>query len=324
MKDALLLAPNFMGYDKCIENALMERYNVKRVNNEFFLPDMQARFDGIPFINRQIRKLKHSAKRDMEKIAEDYTEKYLELVSLEEKKYDLVICINGHYLSDDFYKQLRNRNKDAPFVLFLWDDISNILRSDHLLFFDRVFSYNIEDCKNRGLRYLPMFTQKVDIAESIDYSMRKYDIAVVGTAHQSRLRFIERLYRLYKESFQFFIYFYHPNNKVDFFGHDKPMDYSEYMEVLRNSRTVIDFPSENQTGPTTRFFDAMLTGTKVVTTNEHIRQYPFFNDNVCVIDKQSPVITDDFVNLKYNDLNNKYLYYPEEWLDCLIGDKQDL
>ena len=94
---------------------------------------------------------------------------------------------------------------------------------------------------------------------------------------------------------------YHPTDNIDFFGHNKILEYREYLDVLRNARVLLELPAKTQDGPTTRFSDGLLTMTKIITTNEKIKDYPFYNSNVLVINEHDPRVDEEFVSSRYRD-----------------------
>lgn len=316
MENALVLAPEFMNYDQAIVKAWSETYDVTLINNEKYLYTI---LNGIQksffkqlgmFLNRKLGR----KDRYYDMLQTKYYGEYLQ--ELGNKNYQKIICINGHCMPDKFYETLRKRNPDAKMILYLWDDISNLLKHTHFSYFDQVYSYNLDDCKEYSLQYMPMMTQNKWMGHG---SVDKYDIAIIGTAHPDRLEEARKIYQKYREKYRFYIYFYHPDKTIDFFGHRTPLSYEEYVNILRQSSAVLDLPFREQKGLTTRPFDALLTETKVITSNANIRRYPVYSGNIMIIDWDDPEIPETFIRQSYQQ-NDRRVLNAEEWLKEIFKD----
>ena len=200
--------------------------------------------------------------------------------------------------------------------LYLWDDAKILRKNTHFKYFDEVMSFNMDECKKYGFKYMPMFTQHEWIGHA---KQNKYDLALIGTAHPDRIKLAKEIYEKYKEKYKMFIYFYHPDFKPDFFGHTESLKYEEYLKILQESHAVLDLPLYKQVGLTTRPFDALLTDTKVITTNKYITEYPVYSENISVIDRENPVIDDAFMTDSYVK-NDKHAISVREWLDNILKD----
>ena len=202
-------------------------------------------------------------------------------------------------------------------MLYLWDDFAILSKTTHFTFFDDIFSYNIIDCRKHGFKYMPVFVQET----GIDYSKyeKEYDIAIIGSAHEERVRFAKRLYKKYKDKYSFKIYFlWKEGKKNDFFCEKEKLSYEEYMILLAKSRVVVDFPLKKQKGPTTRVFEAKTTHTKVLTTLKKIKLYDIYDNNIIVVWKGLPLVPDWFLSNEFSNENNIGVYTINRWLKTLI------
>lgn len=310
----LIMMPSFMGYDESLLKELRKYYEVDFVDNEAVGRKINKDIENSVFL-RIIRKL--LKKRTLKELfLESLIRKHENiLTAVTIHDYDVVICINGHFVSNRFYKKIRNNNPNAQMILYFWDDLNNILKLKHMRYFKNIYSYNIDDCLKYNMKYLPMYVQNDEY--NCNPIKKEYDIAIIGTAHPNRLKIAEEIYTKYKEKFNIFVYMYHPTSKIGFFGHNKPLSYNEYMNVLLKSRAVVDLPSKEQKGPTTRFFDAVLTKTKVITVNENITKYPIYSDNILIIDEKELNISEVFIEGEYIDTDHK-VYNPNKWINSIV------
>jgi hypothetical protein len=104
--------------------------------------------------------------------------------------------------------------------------------------------------------------------------------------------------------------------------HYKPINYNEYMEIIDKSKAIIDTEAPKQTGLTMRTFEVLGKEKKLIMTNINIMEYDFYNAaNILVIDRNNPVIDDDFLNKTYKPLspNLYYKYSIDGWLEDIFA-----
>ena len=310
MKRMLLLMPFFMGYEKILADQFSNGYDVTLVNSDEFDKEIIADYFQCSKLHWGARHvLKNLEIREQEEAASKTDAKVLEKISQEDNAYDIVFCINGGYLSKSVFTQIKAKNPDAQYILYLWDDVDNLFSSTHTELFDKVFAYNIQDCEKHSWTYQPMFVQ----SGFIGHKENEYDIAFIGSAHSDRMKIAKLLHDKYAEKYRLFIYLYDPNDSKQEFCHNVPLSYTEYLEVLSKSKAVIDLPADVQKGPTTRLFDSLQTETKVITTNKNLSMYPVFSNNVHIVDREKWEIDDDFMNRDYEKTEYKALT-PDKWI----------
>ena len=193
---ALLIAPVFFGYEKVIYSALEERgFAVDFMDSEQLKPEYWQCWnkDFIHKVRRHV--LPNQREKDRKRADIIFTEKYLECylkeMDLDKNAYSLVIVVKGDVIQDAVYEIIRKNNPKARFILYLWDDVDPLHRKDYFHYFDKIFSYNIQDCERFGWTYLPVFIQKVcgvDLKQK-----REYDIAIIGSAHKERIKTAKKI-----------------------------------------------------------------------------------------------------------------------------------
>ena len=322
MKKALVIAPVFFDYEKVICAELENRgFQVDFVDQDGMKKEYWECWNMSFFSKVKRHLIPGQRERDRIKAAGIFTEKYLDRwtgqIDTGENAYSLILTVKGDFVPDRFYEILREKNKSAEMILYLWDDIGILNKTCFFKYFDRIISYNVEDCEKMGWKYLPIFVQKTK-ANPVPYSERKYDIAMIGTGHIERIRMMRRIYRKYKDRYSFYIYFVkRPDVDIDFFTYEKKLCFDEYMEILSESRAVVDIPLGVQDGPTTRVFDALLTKTKVLTTNSNVKKYPVYGKNISVLDEKNPVIEERFISEEYTD-EGKTILSISEWFEAIL------
>lgn len=201
-------------------------------------------------------------------------------------KYDKVFFITTHIFSIDNLKYLRNSQKNAEFISYHWDAISQYDYLGTVEFFEKVFSFDIVDCKKYGFIYLPLFAS--GIYDNIEQKEHDIDIYTVGLVARPQRNILVQQFKDYCIS-----------NDISFYFHLKmtPTAYMKILmkgvipkdvsfstletEVMRDivtrSRAVLDVPNHEQSGLTMRVIENICIGKKIVTTNVHIVNEPFYN-----------------------------------------------
>lgn len=255
-------------------------------------------------------------------------------------KYDWLIVINPALFENCFLEELISKVNFKNKVAYLWDSISTFPNvNEQFYLFDRIFSFDLADCNsNENLTFLPLFYSD-NFESCLVNSSAKYDFSFVGFAHTQRYKFIEKIkkmadengysycFKLYLPSYVHYLYGKYikrnfPNaNKNDFIF--KPMNQSEIAKIMNDSKIVIDMELKNQNGLTMRTVETLGMKKKLITTNPHIKQYDFYNENnVLVVERENPNISKNFVETKYcevsKDIYKKYSLYS--WLMVILGD----
>ncbi|WP_287047537.1 hypothetical protein [Treponema sp.] len=317
MKRILFLAPSFFNYENVITECLALNNSVDFVDNQKHWNEYRVEWNkslGRKILRKLLPPLKTNDREHLEK---KFEEKYRRCYKKERDSYDVVFCIKGDCFPNGCYEELKMQNPKALFVLYQWDDIELLNKRNHFKYFSHIYSYNITDCKKYGYKYLPMFYQNENF--NSDYKIREYDIAMIGTDHKERVKLVKKIYKKYNKKYKLFIYFVTKSNDTSFFRHQEPLSFSEYMNVLANSKVVLDIPHFKQTGPTTRVFDACVTKTKVISINKNLKKYPWYSSNIKFMNRRCPVISDTFINEPYNE-NDFVPLSLNRWINTIIGE----
>lgn len=297
MDRLLLLMPRFMDYEKSLKENLNRKYEVCWLDSDEFDREILDKFYKCNKIRWGIRHLfRKCFNYDLEKAEAFFLENELGKICLEKNYFSVVFCINGPYFSDEFYKKVRMLNPNARYIYYAWDDVSNLIKKNHIRYFDEVYSYNIIECKKNKWNYLPVFVQESGVGHSKE---DKYDIVFIGSLNDDRRKIADDLYEKYSSSYRLFIYLYDKKNVGGRFCHNSPLTNKQYISIMRESKAILDVPQICQKGPTTRAFDALLTETKVITVNKYMKYYPVYSDNMIIVDRDNINIPDNFMAKEY-------------------------
>ena len=242
---------------------------------------------------------------------------------IEKNTYNFVLLIGGmtFAFTTKMMEEIKKTQSHAKFIMYQWD-------SEKLLpyctkmhpYFDVLYTFDRVDFENHTkYKFLPMFYNSV--YEKIGQMPRPhytYDCMYVGTAHPKKYHDINIMANKLKSVMpKQFIYHYMPSGlkyvyqtitdplfkeaKWKEFKHEK-LTSNEMMDVLSHSKCVLDSPQEGQTGLTVRSIECLGAKRKLITMNEDIKNYDFYNENNILIYKDDLDLNCDFFKTDYQDV----------------------
>jgi hypothetical protein len=321
-KNVLLIAPRFFGYETEIQKVLEQRgANVDwLVDRPFDKPWQIAATRLCPGL--------------VLPLATQYTRNILG--TLEATHYDLIFAVNTVTLTPEIMRILRSSYPTAKAVLYMWDSMENRRHVEDILpYFDQAFSFDPHSTRDYGMTFRPLFF--LDDYRQTSMPEVAYDLSFIGTIHADRYAIINQLKATLPPNINCFWYLYlqaewvywafrvlKPSmryaKKSEF--RFRPLEKKAVRKVFSQTLAVVDIEHPNQRGLTMRTFEALGAGKKLITTNRNILEYDFYNENnICVIDRNTPRIPDEFLASPYQplptDLYEKYSIWA--WLDEVIG-----
>ena len=317
-KKVVFIAPNFFGYDMAIERALSRQgAEVFRLKDRPFSSAILIAFTKI--FTRLSRKLL------------DYY--YFTKLDDLPNDFDLVLVIKGQTLSRKVLMKLKEKNHNAKFILYLWDSLKNCPSvRDNLDLFDSRFSF--ERDKVPLFNFRPLFFEPIDSSSNFK---KTYLISFIGTAHSDRFSVIKKINAGMNSETCFWylflqarwVFYWYKISRVDFADakiddfNFLPLSCSDSHNVYMGSEIIIDIEHPKQEGLTSRTFEVLGIGKKLVTTNSDVMNYDFYKyGNVHVIDRLNPEIPEEFIERKFNpypsDIRN--FYSVDGWLSDVLND----
>lgn len=324
-KKVLMFGPKFFGYCETIANELesmgchVDLYD-ERPNNSAFCKIML----------RYNLKLYHPTLKKY----------YLSIIQENlDKDYDYIFVIKSEAINEDIFRQLKNAYPRAEFILYLWDSVENIPDGEKKIkMYDRVLTFDPVDAESFGLILRPLFFRKEYESELNLKAKYKYDIAFIGTAHTIRPRVMKQLeFQCKQKGNACFSYLFLPHPIVYLYNKLLNRDYKnirkkdihftaltplQINEIYEDSMCILDVEHSAQRGLTMRTIEMIGSQKKLITTNKAIEKYDFYNENnICIIDRDNPVVREDFWECPYEVIDNEILkryslrYFVQEIFD---------
>ena len=163
---------------------------------------------------------------------------------------------------------------------------------------------------------------------------------MIGTLYYKRARLLKNLkeiaslkgYRvldyLYSDKTVFYLHKYimHDKRYADIEKEDvhfTSLSLERVREVYKDSKVLVDYSADDQTGLSMRTIESLGYGCKLVTNNKIIVETDFYNPgNIYIYDIDNFSIPDGFVKTPYVPLEDSmYRYYSlEGWVDTVFGE----
>lgn len=251
----------------------------------------------------------------------DYYKQILE--ETRDNTYKYVFILNGKSFTREMIAGLKELHNYSEFVLYLWDSVElypNVKEFLHL--FDRCYTFDYKDSEQvENLILLPLFYS--DDYAQIPYLSNKneYDLVSICTAHPNRYRIINKLFPILEKqglriySFYFIIKLQYIYNKIFIsdFRHAKKEEFNfrslsnhEVIDIISKSKSVFDIPHAKQTGLTMRTVETIGAKKKLITTNNYVEKYSFYNENnIFVLDDDNYKGIIEFLDKPYKELDQE-------------------
>jgi len=318
MKQVLLMMPSYYHFDEVIADHLLKHsgHQVKAIDTSTkiayrHLLDRIVNLFSKVFLNRNLKPAMQQ-KRILE-----------EINRLERIDY---LIINRVDLIDDIVFEFVIK-KATHKVLLLWDSLEKVEAPiDRFYAFDRIFSFDTEDCKRHHFIKIENF----HFWEMQQPEKPLYDAVYLGTldAREEDLKKLITYLRGNEKTVKAFLHI--PSGKTikrseQISPLEKIIPFKESISFAKKATVIIDLAHKNQTGLSFRVFEAMSLHKKLITTNKHIANYDFYNpNNILVITDINQInIPQSFWTAPYQEINQEIVdrYAAETWVKKILSNE---
>lgn len=324
-KKVLYIGQSFFGYEKEIKRMLenmgatVDYYNERPSNNILTKTLIRLRLKKILHIKIQ-----------------NYYNKIIN--ETKNTEYDYVFLVKIETIDKPILEKIKNSQKNAEFMLYMWDSVRNYKSSvETLALFDRAFSFDKQDCiAYNKLQFLALFY--IPIYENIEKKEIVYDLCFIGSGHSDRYVIVKNIFnQVEKLGLRMFTFFFLHTKQMYRFRKlfDKkfknavigefsfePMSQQDVVEVIARSNVIVDIEHPQQSGLTMRTIEMLGAQKKLITTNADIKNYDFYNENnVYVIDRNSPNLKKEFFDSPYLSIEPEIYekYALRSWIGSIFN-----
>jgi hypothetical protein len=287
----LITCPKFFGYEELIKD------EAERLGYTTTLIDDRI---GLDFLQQAKLRKNISTKKIGLKVLANLKD------ILKSEEYDQWLCINPEGINYEVVKFISTKVIGEK-KIYCWDSINNKNNIKSILnLFDSKYSFDTNDCTTYNLEHIPLYySNHYNSRERLSHDNNE-SIYLTGTVHSDRFKIIDTLYkkgfkidyRLYSKNYLFTFYFFLKG--VIPFKYLKQISYTSLSHktvssIYKKYNFILDISHPLQSGLTNRSLEVLASGCYLITTNEHIKEYEFYNKSCIFILKR------DYSNI--NDLN---------------------
>ena len=326
-KNILLFSPQFFGYGEAVADKIRSfgaevDYYDERPGNDFMTKALIRINKSL--LNRKIHKYYKSI---ISALRKDY--------------YDYVLFLNLEAISEKDLIELKGTQPNASFIMYMWDSVKNKKHTASLLpYFDLKHTFDKDDSEYKdyeAFNFRPLFF--LDEYQNLEKDVPKeVDVLFVGTVHSDRYQLLIKIRSLceeMKKRTDFFMFFqskklfYARKASDKSFSGAKISDFQfvsltkeKLIHKLVRSKVVIDIQHPSQTGLTMRTIEMIGAKKKIITTNQRIKDYDFYNaNNIHCIDRNKVELDSSFFETEYTDLDPQlyHRYSIDGWLEDVFS-----
>lgn len=281
----LLITVPLNGYELEIIKSLKK----KGFEVSFFKEGSKISKKELTLFQRILRSIQYDLKinvfsKYLDKVENKIYKSYVDKLDI---KYDYIFDFGGK-AKENCLKLLKEKYK-CNYILYMWDDLKYAKTVwETMNYYDKKYIFNNSETDKYGFKYRPNFfvneyryngeeksidiyyrgslrdKKRTIILEAIEDEMKDYRVDISLYAKGSYFKNIKKVHS--KE------YFF---NKCD----------SNYVQMkdlalkYKKSKVLIDIAYKNQSGLGLRPLEAIAANCKLITTNENIKNYEFYNEN---------------------------------------------
>lgn len=222
----------------------------------------------------------------------------------------------------EILKWLRKQFPNKRLIAWYWNSISDSIDPKGIERIDdvEIWSFDINDCKKHNYSFNTQFyfIENTERCRNVD-SIKK-DVFYVGS-DKNRSKILSDLRTIFEMNHISYYYHLIPyDNSTNPYGFEykNPMNYSEVLCNINESRVIIDLVAEWQDGITLRPLESIFFKKKLITNMRNIVYYDFYNkNNIFILGVDNIDELPSFIKSEYDDSNNNvYIkkYSASGWL----------
>jgi hypothetical protein len=325
-KKILLITVPMGGYEKELIRALEK----KGFTVDFFSKGSKINRKELTLFQRVIRGINKNSLyiKNIEK------EIYRSFISKLDESYDYVFDFGGKAKIESL--KILKEKYNCPFIVYMWDDLKYAKTIwETMEYFDEKYIFNTEETEKYDFKYRPNFY--------VNEYLYKGEEKIIDVYYRGSLRDKKRTYILQKigfvlENYKIDISLYAKGNYLKNIKKIHSKEYflkncdSKYVQMdklaenYKKSKVLLDIAYKNQSGLGLRPLEAIASNCKLITTNENIKKYEFYNENnIFYLKEDLSNINDlkEFMKKEFVIYSDevKYKYSIDGFVDDIFGRK---
>lgn len=237
-------------------------------------------------------------------------------------KQDLILTLKGDFIDSESIKEFKNYTTKS--IAFFNDNVRRYPNIANVIpLFDEVYSFEKEDCQKYNLKFKTNFIYSNIKTENTSF---KYQLFNVSSRDKRTNTIINIAQKLKENGIVAKIMILDNKNKmanstiVDVIR--KPLNLTEVNQYIKNAKVLLDIHREKQSGLSFRVFESLGLQKKLITTNQDIKNYDFYNpNNILVVENNNVNFISNFFQSNYEEISNEIIdkYQIDNWIEEFIN-----
>ena len=202
-----------------------------------------------------------------------------------EEKNIILLCCTGFCMgyTRQYLEWVKKRIPNAYYVLYHYDPTDMFFRNLYkdktvLELFDKVYNINKQDCRKYGHTYWPLLYSKMEINEINPNSNYNLYFCGFGADRITLLEEIGKICRQKEIKYRFINFYFDKKQYEGIECIEKPITYKENLQNVMMSDCILELMHNNYDNQTLRYCEVVVYNKKLLTNNEKIREYPYYNE----------------------------------------------
>ena len=236
------------------------------------------------------------------------------------EEYAAIFVIRPDLLTDKELTFLKSKTPNL--IAYYWDTMDFYPRKKKIIhLFDKVYSFDIQDCKKYGFDRLTNFYYYEPLPVAIDKT-----VFCISHIEKKRYPFFNQMGKfLDKNKISYRFLTKQSKEKlrsphIEYLKESIP--YAEMLKLLNHYEIILDIAKPNQHGLSFRIFESMGMNKKIITNNRSVMEYDFYNpNNILVIDFDNLIIPKSFFETPFQPIDEaiKQKYHLRSFVQTVIG-----
>lgn len=222
------------------------------------------------------------------------------------EKGDTVVFFDS-FINNTAIELAKKKSNNIKVIVYYWNKINQ--NNEHLLknkLVDAFYTFDKEDSTKYNIKYNSQFyTNKIKLKNK----KAVYDVCFIGRDKKRKTTIDEIIDKFNKYNLKLDIRII--TNEKDF------QPYKKYLKMIENSKCILDIVANDQKGVSLRGMESIFFKKKLITNNQNIINYDFYNkNNIFIIGKDDWSNLTKFINSDYKEIDQKIIdYYDfENWI----------
>ena len=248
----------------------------------------------------------------------------LETIFIKQQDFDDILILRPDLIKENL-PFVKNHGKRL--IAYFWDSFSRIPEGkDTIDYFDKFFSFEPKDVKSHHLLFLPNFYSPDLVIDK--NKQTQFDLSYVAS-YDDRLDTLEKILASLSPldlktninilSAETITSKNKSEKNITWFTDVLPR--KETIRIMNDSSVLLDIVQPKQEGLSFRFFEAMILEKKIITTNQSVNTYDFFNpNNIFIWQNENTVPPKDFFTTPYSPVPGYIVtkYSLQNWVQQIF------